>query len=202
MLPSDHYRTPSLGFVAVDFETANTSLESACALGLACVADGRFRKVFGWGIRPPRDARFTFTHLHGITREAAQTFSSGQSALERLNLELAGVGFAAAHHARFDAAVLHSLSQRLGICLARRPIVCTQRLAQALFGSRCLALLSCAHRLSFPLRHHDPRSDAVACARLVLSASSTRRGRRALQGLLATTTLSTNPDSQRSTPAR
>jgi DNA polymerase III epsilon subunit-like protein len=52
-------------FTAIDFETANTYANSACAIGLVRVEHGR---VIGRGyhmIRPPFQ-RFDFTELHQI----------------------------------------------------------------------------------------------------------------------------------------
>ena len=51
--------------VAIDFETADPGPDSACAIGLVVVEDGRVGDVRHRLIRPPR-RRFRFTSLHGI----------------------------------------------------------------------------------------------------------------------------------------
>jgi DNA polymerase III subunit epsilon len=52
-------------FTAIDFETANHSPESACAIGLVRVEDGVVVARESRLIRPPsRD--FVFSYIHGI----------------------------------------------------------------------------------------------------------------------------------------
>src|SRR5436190_1512817 len=53
-------------FVAIDFETADRSLDSACALALVKVENGQIIDRNYWLIRPPRQ-KFRFTYLHGIS---------------------------------------------------------------------------------------------------------------------------------------
>jgi DNA polymerase III epsilon subunit-like protein len=52
-------------FTAIDFETANTYANSACAVGLVRVERGRVVDRAYHLIRPPFE-RFEFTYLHGI----------------------------------------------------------------------------------------------------------------------------------------
>ncbi len=40
-------------WVAIDFETATREANSACALGLAVVRDGRIERAESWLIQPP-----------------------------------------------------------------------------------------------------------------------------------------------------
>src|SRR5690242_15251651 len=59
-------------FTAIDFETANSSSASACAVGLARVRDGRVVATAGWLIQPPpgHDRFFELnTRIHGIRQE-------------------------------------------------------------------------------------------------------------------------------------
>ena len=47
---------PDLDFVAVDFETANGKRESACAVGVAVVRNGRVQSSDSWLVKPPPPA--------------------------------------------------------------------------------------------------------------------------------------------------
>ena len=61
-----------LDFTAIDFETANSSNASACAVGLVRVRGGEVVDKTGWLIRPPagHDAFFELnTRIHGIRAE-------------------------------------------------------------------------------------------------------------------------------------
>ncbi len=53
-------------FVAIDFETANHSRTSACAVGLVHVQDGKIIAEETLLIRPPQ-RQFVFTYIHGLT---------------------------------------------------------------------------------------------------------------------------------------
>ena len=52
-------------FVALDFEMADRGRDSACAIGLVRVEDGKIVHRANYLIRPPRDI-FEFTYVHGI----------------------------------------------------------------------------------------------------------------------------------------
>ena len=55
-------------FVAIDFETATSRRDSACAVGLAAGCDGRIVASRTYLIRPPTPA-FSFTGIHGLRWE-------------------------------------------------------------------------------------------------------------------------------------
>ena len=56
--------------VALDFETANSHSASACSLGIAIYEDGEILDNFEWYFKPfHRYNFFTFTDIHGITKE-------------------------------------------------------------------------------------------------------------------------------------
>ena len=56
--------------VAIDFETANSSMASACALGIAVYEEGEILDSFEWYFKPHhRYNYFTNTHIHGIRKE-------------------------------------------------------------------------------------------------------------------------------------
>jgi DNA polymerase-3 subunit epsilon len=111
-------------FAAIDFETANYSADSACALGVVIVKGGRIVRREHHLIRPPtRD--FVFTHIHGLTWQdvrSAPTFAEVWADLRQL---LQGVTFLAAHNARFDRNVLsaccHSYRLRSSLSLSCPP---------------------------------------------------------------------------------
>lgn len=186
MIPSHNYSLPRISFLALDFETANEEARSACALAVAQVDRGLIRSVRRWFVRPPDDVEFRFSDVHGIHREDVAEASDGQSAVTWLASSLTHASFIAAHNARFDARVLSSLTRRLAKVLPQRAFVCSAKLYRLAFGRSRTDLQTCAAELGIPLRHHDPRSDAVACARIVLAAARTKLGRRAIAGLVAT----------------
>lgn len=184
---SDRYSAATLTFVALDFETADVTPGSACAVGIVSVRRGRIASVVGWKIRPPGNPDFRFTPLHGIGEQDVAAAPDTWRTAGFIGMQLLAAEFVAAHHAKFDARVLDHLSARHGVALPRRPFVCSARLFRLVFPGGKADLPSCARRLDIPLRHHDARSDAVTSARIVMGAARTRLGRRFLSGLVETT---------------
>src|SRR5260370_4379470 len=107
MKSTDGRVDPQAAFVAIDFETANQSPHSACAVALVRVERliivGRATCL----LRPP-GRYFEFTHVHGITWESVQDQPSFAEAWPGLSAILQGAEFLAAHNAPFDRAVLHA----------------------------------------------------------------------------------------------
>ena len=156
-------------FVAIDFETADSDRDSACAVGLIRVEQGRIVHREHRLIRPPR-RWFEFTHIHGITWEdvaGEPTFRRIWPALKPLLKEC---GFLAAHSASFDRSVLRKCCTAARLVVPRVPFVCTVKLARQAWGIYPTRLPDVCRRLRIPLRHHDALSDAEACARVVLAA--------------------------------
>jgi len=120
-------------FAAIDFETANYSPDSACAIGLVVVKDSRIVRREHYLIRPT-DRQFVFTYLHGITWDDvrdAPTFAELWPTLREL---ITGVDFLAAHNASFDRRVLNSCCETHRLPAPTHPFVCTVRLARAVWS--------------------------------------------------------------------
>lgn len=160
-------------FAAIDFETANASRESACAVGIVRVEDGRIVVAEHRLIRPPTPVWgevFTNTWVHGIAwRDVAEAPAFGDVWREVRPI-LRGVEFVAAHNAAFDRSVLRACCATSGVRVPRFRFECTVRLARDVLGIYPTKLHQVCQRLGIPLRHHHALSDAEACARIVLAA--------------------------------
>ncbi|MDP2031231.1 MAG: 3'-5' exonuclease [Thiobacillus sp.] len=158
-------------FAAIDFETANNARDSACAVGVVIVENGRIVDRLHALIRPP-SRQFLFTHIHGLSWndvKDAQTFDAVWAGWAR---ELAGVGFLAAHNAPFDKGVLGACCATYGLAAPTLPFVCTVRLARAQWDVRPTKLPDVCNYLGIDLRHHQADSDAEACAHIVMAAQA------------------------------
>ena len=167
--PQSRTRDLSKPFVAIDFETAEDALDSACAVALVRVEDAEIVAREFCLIRPPRN-RFTFTYLHGISWEKVANEPSFAEAWPRLTPLLDGASFLAAHNADFDRGVLHACCRSAGLDPPNLSFECTVVLARRAFGIYPTKLPNVCSRLRIPLKHHDPCSDAEACARIVIEA--------------------------------
>jgi DNA polymerase-3 subunit epsilon len=156
-------------FTAIDFETADYGADSACALALVHV---RGLEIVGrdlFMIRPPR-ARFAFTHIHGITWAHVRAEPSFAELWPSIGAKLPPAGFLAAHNAPFDRGVLAACCAAAGAAPPALGFLCTVRLARRVWKLKRANLPAVCEHLGIELDHHDPASDAEACARIVIAA--------------------------------
>lgn len=156
-------------FVAIDFETANYSRTSACAVGLVHVRGGEIVTEKTLLIRPPQ-RQFNFTHIHGLTWadvENAPTFAELWGAIGAF---ISQGDFLVAHNASFDRGVLQGCCKSNGLQVPSLPFVCTVQLARKQWGIFPTKLPDVCGHLDIPLNHHDAGSDSLACAKIVVAA--------------------------------
>ena len=158
-------------FVAIDFETANHCSNSACAVGLAAGRGGRIEVAQSFLIRPPA-SQFTFTEIHGLRWEDVHDAPTFVELWPTLLTSIDNAEFIAAHNAPFDRSILLGCCATYGIRVPWMPFTCTVQLARTQWGIYPTRLPDVCRRLRIPLRHHDPGSDAEACARIVLAAEA------------------------------
>jgi DNA polymerase-3 subunit epsilon len=156
-------------FVAIDFETADYSRDSACAVGLVRVENRRIVARTYSLIKPPRK-RFVFTYLHGITWEDVANQPTFAELWPTCSPMLAGIDFLAAHNASFDRSVLQRCCAVAGLPPPRISFRCTVQLARQTWNIYPTKLNHVCDHLGITLKHHQAASDAEACALIVLAA--------------------------------
>jgi DNA polymerase-3 subunit epsilon len=161
---------------AIDFETATTDPESACAIGVVRVERGRVVRRFTRLIRPP-ERRFEFTYLHGISWRDVKHAATFEAVWADARPLWEGVSFLAAHNASFDANVVRACCRRAGMAAPRTRFECTVALARRVWGIYPTGLAAVARALGIALRHHDAGSDANACAEIVIRAGRDQAAR-------------------------
>lgn len=156
-------------FAAIDFETADTGRDSACALAIIVVEGTKIVDKGYFLIRPPR-RQFLFTYIHGITwTQVAKEPTFGELWPTAAKL-LDGVEFIAAHSASFDRSVLYTCCNDHGHTPPATPFYCTVKLARTAWDIRPTKLPDVCRHLKLPLVHHQAESDATACANIVIAA--------------------------------
>jgi DNA polymerase III subunit epsilon len=160
-------------FVAIDFETADHGHDSACAVALVRVEAARIVARDRFFIRPPR-REFVFSDLHGITWAQVAGAPSFGELWPKLDVLMGGVDFLAAHNASFDQSVLETCCRAARLSPPALPFLCTVALARRTWGVYPTTLPDVCRRLGIALQHHEPLSDAEACARIVIAARGGR----------------------------
>lgn len=121
-----------LDFTAIDFETANSSSASACAVGLARVRDGRVVSTAGWLIQPPagHDRFFELnTGIHGIRADDVVDAPGWSEQLPELAAFI-GDDVVVAHNAGFDMTVLRRACEATGDTCPPYRYVCSLQVSR------------------------------------------------------------------------
>ncbi len=157
-------------FTAIDFETANSSRSSACAVGLSLVEDGKIVDRVHQLIRPnPLDFDPVNVSIHGITKADVADAPSFAEFWPDLMQKVTGP--LVAHNASFDMSVLRHVLDQSGIPYPAADYFCTRVIAKLTWPEHpTFALSYLAQLLDISFQHHDAAEDARACALVALYA--------------------------------
>ncbi|WP_248240404.1 exonuclease domain-containing protein [Microbacterium kunmingense] len=164
----------ALDFTAIDFETANSSSASACAVGLARVRDGEVVATAGWLIRPPvgHDHFFDINmRIHGIRPDDVVDAPTWSQQLGDLTA-FAGADVLVAHNAGFDMAVLSRACEATGEECPPYRYACSLQVARKVYQLPSYRLPFVAAEAGFAeFAHHNAVADALACAHVMIDAA-------------------------------
>jgi DNA polymerase-3 subunit epsilon len=156
----------STRYLAIDFETANSHPDSACAVGWALIDDGSVKQT-GYSLIDPQ-TYVSNTPYHGLTAFDMQNAPLFPEIWQGLTPLLQG-SVLLAHNIPFDACVLFKSLLRYGIELPTLTGACTVQFARKAgvpVPNRKLSTLCDYYGIE--LKHHHAGSDAKACAQLML----------------------------------
>lgn len=164
-----------VSFTAIDFETANRSAASACAVGVVRIEDGVVAdSQYSLLQPPPGHDHFEPGNIrvHGIRPEDVAGAPSYAQFWPWLVDRLDSAdpdGILVAHNAIFDTGVIKAANRAVG-CPARAwRYACTLRLSRAAYQLRSYSLPTVSHAVGVALEnHHNALADAQACAGIVL----------------------------------
>ncbi|MEU4768159.1 exonuclease domain-containing protein [Actinosynnema sp. NPDC023794] len=164
-------------WVAVDFETANWSRGSACAVGMTLVEDGVVTDRFSTYVQPPGEGGFHpyHTSLHGITAEMVRHAPEWPQALRQI-LDFADGRTLVAHNAAFDMGVIRDACTASSVPWPELSYACTlvvSRLTWQLLTYR-LPFVADAAGVAMGA-HHDAQVDADTAAHIMLAAMRRHR---------------------------
>lgn len=162
----------AMSVVAIDFETANESRASPCAIGLAWIEAGRVTRREYRLIRPA-EMRFSpwNIRIHGIRPEDVAAAGEFPEVIAEFLDDIEG-GTVFAHNAAFDVSVLRQTLAAYGMRLPGFSAICTLAVARRAWpAAPGFDLASIARHLGIRFRHHDAGEDAFACAEVALAAA-------------------------------
>jgi len=160
-----------LNFTAIDFETANRSSASPCAVGLVKVVEGQIVDTYSTLIKPPYPNDWFATgniEVHGIHPEDVADAPIWAEALEQI-LGFIDMDDLIAHNASFDMGVLRSSAALIEAELPDLRYGCSLIMARKTYNLESYRLNQVAYAIGHEeFDHHDALADSDACARIVI----------------------------------
>ncbi|MEY3406920.1 MAG: hypothetical protein RLZZ556_992 [Actinomycetota bacterium] len=161
----------ALNFTAIDFETANGSPSSPCAVGLVKVSAGKIIDSYQTLIQPP------YPHdwfepgnikIHGIKPSDVVSAPSWETALGEM-IEFISGDDLMAHNAGFDMGVLLASIQTIDAEIPDLRYGCSLLMARKTYNLESYRLNQVAYAIGHEeFDHHDALADSDACARIVI----------------------------------
>lgn len=182
-------RQVSLNFTAIDFETANGSPASPCAVGLVKVRDGKIIDGFSALFAPPSPHNWFHQgniNVHGIHPSDVADGPEWHEVLP-LMLDFIGDDVLVAHNAVFDMGVLRASAAAVSIELPPITYTCSLLISRRTYNLDSYRLNAVAYAVGHEeFKHHDALADADACARIIIHAAN-RKDSEDLAELVAAT---------------
>ena len=151
----------SQSFVALDFETANSSHSSACEIGLVKVKDGIIVDKFYSLIKPPENNYAKANILiHGINSEQTKDSPRFDEIWPKIK-EFIGDNLIVAHNISYDANILYHTLDFYSIDAPQYEGACTYEI----YG---ISLSEVCHVFEINRPYHNALIDAEACAMIYL----------------------------------
>jgi DNA polymerase-3 subunit epsilon len=175
-----------MNFIAIDFETAKYSRESACSVGLVKFRHGKVTDTFYSLIRPPvLYIRPEFTDIHGLTVDDVRNAPSFADLWETEILPFIGTLPLAAHNAPFDMGVLQAALAWYELPLPPLHYFCTLSLARKTWPElKSHALTSLGKTFGITYDAHNALDDARTCGDIACMAAEKHHAKN-LKELLA-----------------
>ena len=176
-----------LNFTTIDFETANGSPASPCAVGLVKVVDGQIVDEFLATFMPPSPHDWFHEgniRIHGIKRSDVEDGHTWKEILPQM-LEFVDGDVLVAHNASFDMGVLKASAEAIEFELPKIHYGCSLLVSRKVYNLESYRLNAVAYAIGHEeFDHHDALADADACARIMIHAAK-RQGVEDLVALLA-----------------
>ena len=179
----------SLDFTAIDFETANGSPASPCAVGLVRIRDSKIVDSLELLFQPPEPHNWfseANIRVHGITPKMIDSAATFSEALEGM-LGFIDSDLLVAHNASFDMGVLSASAKAISKELPEIFYGCSLKIARKTYNLDSYRLNAVAYAVGHEeFEHHNALADSEACARIVIHAAN-RHGVEDLPALLKAT---------------
>ena len=159
--------------VAIDFETANYSPVSMCAVGLATFEQGQLTESKHWLVKPPKGHGWFIPEwtqdCHGLLWFDVKDVPEFSVIAPEFLKRLINAAVVVAQKAAFDMRVLERTLAHYGLPFPTVKYLCTYRLSTQVWPELPNNQLSTvAAHIGHEFQHHQARSDAEAAGRVFM----------------------------------
>ncbi|MCL1865284.1 MAG: 3'-5' exonuclease [Spirochaetes bacterium] len=156
-------------FIAIDFETATYSPDSAISIGLVKYHNYKPIGSYYSLIRPPKlYIRPDFTAIHGLVLTDVKDAPDFKYIWEHEVEEFIGTTILAAHNAAFDMRVLRSTLKYYDVPVPAVSYFCSCKLSKKVWPvCRSHSLSNLAARLNIIYNAHNALADAETCGKII-----------------------------------
>lgn len=157
-------------FIAIDFETANKHMNSACSVGIACVKDLKIVNTDYFLIKPPTDLfRYENTEINGLTYEDVKNADTFDLVYSKISHYFNECEYVFAHNALFDMNVLAECLKTYNINRPSFKYIDSSNFSTRVCHGVGRKLIERCEFLGIPTEnHHNSLADAVMCANVVI----------------------------------
>ena len=157
-----------MDYVAIDFETANHFLDSACSLGVVSVKKGKIVFQKEYLINPECLFEPSNILIHGITPSLVDDAPTFPEIWDEI-YEIINGRIVFAHAADFDISVLKAMIEKYNLKKPNIEIGCTLKISKIAFKDILpnSKLKTISQDLEIEHNHHNGLSDALVCVRLI-----------------------------------
>ncbi|QHE51216.1 exonuclease domain-containing protein [Pontibacillus sp. HMF3514] len=160
-----------MNFVALDFETANSSRGSVCSIGLVEYENGKLKNEYYRLVKPKRNYFSSFNiSIHGITKQDVEDAYEFDELWEKEIHGLLEGKLVVAHNAQFDMSVLRAVLDQYNLPYPMLAYNCTVNISKKIWHLPQYKLNHVSDYLGISLNHHQALDDARASAQILLKA--------------------------------
>lgn len=160
-----------MDYYTIDFETANSSLTSACSIGLVGVKNGVIKLEEYYLINPEEEFCEKNILIHNIKESDVKDAPTFKEVWDKIKDYFVN-SYIFAHNSRFDIGVLKACLEKYNLEKPDFCFGCTVKIAQKIWKEELpnVKLQTISRYLNLNHNHHNALSDAYVCAEIVILA--------------------------------
>lgn len=160
-----------MNFVALDFETANSSRASVCSIGIVEYENSSIKREYYRLVKPKKNY-FSLMNIkvHGITKQDVADAKEFDVLWEEEIKSILEGKLVIAHNAQFDMGVLRAVLDQYQLPYPMLAYNCTVNISKKTWALNKYNLNIVSDYLGFTFSHHHALDDAKAAGHILLSA--------------------------------